>query len=202
MTWRFVLARRAAVFAADADVPGPRLVDAVADPGAGIAKPRLVAADEPARVGEPRLVDAVVADAVRLDRARSEAAWAAVGRRVLRRPDLRALRSWQSVVWVLAVVPALAYLVVGGFPATRGLQQAMRGTVGLWWLVAAGVATTVLVAAQVPPLLRAVRAVADPSIHETRGRLQLRLGTASAGLVAARSRCWWRWSSANPAGAS
>ncbi|WP_421734913.1 hypothetical protein [Cellulomonas sp.] len=154
VTWRFVLARRAALFAVDVGV------------------------------GEPRLVDAVVDDAGRLDRARSAPAWAAVRAKVLRWPDPRALASWQSVLWLLAVVPALAYLVVGGFPATRGIQQAMRGTTGLWLLVAAGVAATILVGLQLRPLAVATRAVADPTIHEARGRLQLRLGTACAGLAA------------------
>ena len=105
VTWRFVLARRAALFAESAGLAPPRLVDAVA-------------------ADKERLITAT--------------AWDAVGRRLRRRPSLATLRSWQSVVWVLAVLPAVVYLVVGAFPATAGVQEAMRGTVGLWLLVAAG----------------------------------------------------------------
>ena len=150
VTWRFVLARRAALFA------------------------------EAAAVGEPHLVDAVVADKERLARA---SAWAEVGRRLTRRPSFAALRSWRSVVWLLALLPAVVYLVLGAFPATSGIQHAMRGTVGLWLLVAAGIGAVVLVALQVPALVGAARSVPEPSIHETRVRLQARLATAVGALV-------------------
>lgn len=140
----------------------------------------LVAVD--AKVSPPVLADALGPDRDRIERA-TGTGWAAAGRRLLRRPDLRLLRSWPVVVWVLAVLPAVAYLVVGAFPATKGVQQAMRGPVGLGLLVAAAVAAAVLVVLQVRPLVRQVRDAPEPAVHELRLRPAVRLSVAGASLL-------------------
>lgn len=154
VTWRFVLARRAAVLAEAVQLPPPSLLDLVA------------------------------VERDRLERATSGAAWADAGRRLRPSPDLSLLWSWRTVLWVVAVVPAFAYLVLGGLPATRGLQAAMRGTVGLWLLVAGAVAGSVLVIAQLRPLLAVARSAPEPGVHESRLRPQVRLVTAAGSLLA------------------
>ena len=158
VTWRFVLARRAALLAAAVDppVPGPLAPGPLA----------------------PGLLDEVAATRQRLDRAGSAPGWAVAGRRLTGRLDLTELLSWRTALWLLALTPAVVYLVVGGFPLTDGVQDAMRGTVGLWLLVIAGVAGLALVGLQVRPLLAAARDAPEPSVHEARLRPQVRLATA------------------------
>lgn len=167
--WRFVLARRAVVLGAR-DRAGD---DATAAGDAGAMPP----ADD-----DGALVAALALTRDQVDRATSATAWAAAGRRFRRVPDLRPLRSPAVVLWVLALLPAAVYLVVGAFPATRGLQEAMRGTVGLWLLVLAVLAGGVLVVLQARPLLALVRA-GRGGLHEAVLRPSVRLGTGAGSLV-------------------
>ena len=143
---------------------------------AGVASP----AGGPVALG---LVDQVPALVARLERADSAQRWRAGAARVIRGVDLRALLSWRVVVWLVGLLPAVACLVVGGFPATRELQKTMTGTVGAWSIVIGAVAGAVLVALQVPALVRAARARTEPVLHEARLRPAARLATAGSSLL-------------------
>lgn len=145
VAWRFALGRRAALYA-----------------GAE---------------GDATLVEEVAAVRQQLERATDPGRWRfALPSPVLLRPQLlAAARNWRLWVWVAALVPSVAYLVIGGFPLTRGLQQAMRGQVGLWVGIASAVLTMILVVVQAPPL---VRRIGTPTcgLHLVRGHALLRLG--------------------------
>lgn len=97
------------------------------------------------------------------------------------------LRDWRVVLWLVVLVPSLLYLVVGGFPATRGLQDALRTTAGSWVLVACGATAVVLLVAQLVPMVRARRTVLASPSGEAVGRFVARLavgvGAAVAGVV-------------------
>ncbi len=151
VTWRLVLARRAALTASA--LPGSTLVDRVRD------------------------------DVTLLAQATDVGRWRSAGRRLMDRPDLGVLRSWRSVVWLVCAFPPLAYLVVGGFPATRALQRSMAGPVGTWSLVLAVAAGGVLVATQVPGWVRQLRSVKEPALHEERLRVGTRCAAGTASLV-------------------
>jgi hypothetical protein len=77
----------------------------------------------------------------------------------------------------------VAYLVIGAFPATMGLQQVMRSHVGLGLLVAGLLAGGVLTVMQFRPLWSELRAIVEPSLHERPLRLQARIATAVASLA-------------------
>lgn len=158
VTWQFVLSRRAAATALAAGETSPHLRDGVAQTAAELAR----AARLPRR------------EATRLWRDAVKQVWSGV--------DWRALRSPKMIIWVVALLPALAYLVVGGFPATRGLQLIMNSQVGLWLLVAGVVAGGVLVVLQLKPLRARLRAVTEPALHERRLRPQAQLVAAAASL--------------------
>jgi hypothetical protein len=72
--------------------------------------------------------------------------------------------------------------VIGAFPATKPLQQAMNSPVGLGLLLAGLLAGGVLTVMQLRPAWAALRAIVEPSLHERRLRLQARFGTAIASL--------------------
>jgi len=96
------------------------------------------------------------------------------------------LWSWRTVLWLVAMLPAVAYLVVGGFPSTRGIQQAMSGPVGTGLMVAGMLAGLVVALSQVPALVKGLRGLRDPVWHEARIRPAARLavaGTSVAGAV-------------------
>ncbi len=158
-TWRFVLARRGTLFGVAADADDPDLRAAIAH------------------------------DRARLERARSGPAWKAAGERLLtglRRAlaPKRLLRSPAMIVWFVSLIPALAYLVAGGFPATQRLQQWMLGETGLWLLVGSGLAGAVLLLFQLRYSWTVLRSVPPSSLHEARVRPQERILTAAGGLVA------------------
>ena len=154
-TWQVVLERRAALNAQDAGLPAPHLTDRVRE--------------------SVRL----------LGKATDAGRWAAAGRTLLSGLDLRAaLLNWRTVLWLAAMLPAVAYLIIGGFPATRPLQGWMTGWVGAGLAVTGLVAGAVLVVAQFPRWIRGLRSVTEPALHETRLRPAVRLATASGGLLA------------------
>jgi hypothetical protein len=155
VTWAVVLARRAALTGTADAVAGPTLLDEV---------PALVA---------------------RLQRADSAHRWRAGAARLIRGVNLRALLSWRAVGWLVGLLPAVAYLVVGGFPATQDLQKSMTGTVGIWSIAIGTITGAVLVALQVPGLVRAARARVEPSLHEVRLRPAARVATAGPSLLLA-----------------
>ena len=155
VTWAVVLARRAALTGSVNGVAAPALLDKV---------PALVA---------------------RLQRAGSAHRWRAGAARLFRGVDPRALLSWRAIVWLVGLLPAAAYLIVGGFPATQDLQKTMTGTVGLWSIAIGTITGAVLVALQVPGLVRAVRARVEPVLHEVRIRPAARLSSAGPSLVLA-----------------
>jgi hypothetical protein len=157
--WQVVLSRRAAASALTARETAPHLY-------AGVA----------VSIGTLRRV-------ARVPRAEASALWRAAVRQVWSGLNLRALRSPWMLLWAVALLPALAYVVIGAFPATRGLQEVMRSQVGLWLLVAALLVCGVLTAMQVKPMIAALRSVPEPSLHERRLRLQARLATAVAALA-------------------
>jgi hypothetical protein len=158
IVWQVVLSRRAAMTALTARRPDAGLSEAV--------------------VPELGLVDR----AATLPRAAAVRVWREAVKRTFPRFDWRVLRSVKAIIWVVALLPALAYLVVGAFPATRGIQQVLRSDAGLWIFVVALLAGGVLTALQLRPTWRALRDVIDPALHERRLRLQARFATAVASL--------------------
>jgi len=155
VAWRVVLERRASLNAQLAGVPPPEFADEV--------EQRITQVQQSA------------------DRAR----WAGAAKQVAGALSLRGLRSWRTLLWVLSVVPALLFLVVGGWPATRGLQE----LAGTWFgagLMLVGLAIGwVLLATQLPALVRQLRQQSEPSLHEQRIRPAFQLATGVASLVTA-----------------
>jgi hypothetical protein len=157
---RFVLSRRAALYAS---------------------------AVEPADV---RLVDLVAQTRAQMERASDPARWAEATRGFPRTPGAllatvgRLLRDWRVLVWLVVLVPALLYLVVGGFPLTRLLQGIFRTSAGSWLLVACTAAGIALLAVQLVPLIRSRGAWLTVPAGETVGRYCVRIGIAAGALAA------------------
>ena len=120
-----------------------------------------------------------------LVRARDRARWSVAARKVLGSVRWRSLWSWRTILWLAAVAPAVAYLVVGGFPATRGLQQTMTGPVGTGLLVTGLVAGIVVALSQVPVLVRHLRASRGSVWHEAAIRPAARLATVATTVLVA-----------------
>lgn len=158
VVWQVALSRRAAMTAVTAGEPEPHLRDGVATEVARLAR----AATLP------------WSDARRM--------WREAVRRTFPRFDWRVLLSPKMIVWAVALLPAVVYLVIGAFPATKPLQQAMNSPVGLILLLVGLLAGGVITALQFRPTWTALRGVVEPSLHERRLRLQARLATAVASL--------------------
>jgi hypothetical protein len=159
VVWQVVLSRRAAMTALTAGETDPHLRDGVATEVATLSR----------AVGRSRR------DAVQL--------WRDAVKRTFPKFDWRVLRSPKVIIWAVALLPAVAYLVIGAFPATMGLQQVMKSHVGLGLLVAGLLAGGVLTVMQFRPLWSELRIVVEPSLHERRLRLQARFATAVASLA-------------------
>jgi len=155
VTWQVALERRAALNAQLAGVPPPEFAVEV----------------------EQRITQ--------LQQLTDRVQWAGAAKQVAGSLSLRGLRSWRTLLWALSVVPALLFLVVGGWPATRGLQE----VAGTWFgtgLMLVGLALgSVLLAAQLPALVRQLRQLREPSLHELRIRPAFRLATGGASLATA-----------------
>ncbi len=158
VTWQVVLSRRAAMTALTTGEPSPHLHETVAH---NVALLR--------RMQE-------------LPRAAATALWQKSVKRLWTGLNLAALRSPIMILWGVAMLPAVVYLFIGAFPATKILQQAMNSSVGLWLMVLALMVGGVLTAMQLKSMVEALRSVTEPSLHERRLRLQARLATAVASL--------------------
>jgi hypothetical protein len=139
--------------------------------------------------------DIVSRDRALLERAQSYPAWSAAGQRVAHGLRLalmpkRLLASPIAIIWLVSLIPAVAYLIAGGFPATSGLQRAMRGTVGLGLLVVSGLASAVLLTMQLRVTTAALRGVSPVCLHEARVRPQARILTAAGGLLVFVPMLW------------
>ncbi len=157
---RFVLGRRAARYAAAA-APGQPATDA--------------------------LLTDVAAAAQLLGRANSASGWDRAVRQYLSAvKDLvqRQLTRPTTIVWAVLAGISLTYLVVGGFEATRGIQEALAGPVGFWVLLSAAVVAWAVLAWQAGQLVRLMPAYAASPRAEVFGRFLLRIGTAAGALVA------------------
>ncbi|HVD64653.1 MAG TPA: PrsW family glutamic-type intramembrane protease, partial [Lapillicoccus sp.] len=157
---RFVLSRRAALYASALDPADNRLVDLVARTRA------------------------------QMDWARDPARWAQATRNVPRTPGAllatvgRLLRDWRVLVWLVVLVPALLYLVVGGFPATLVLQGVFRTSGGSWLVLACTAAGIVLLVLQLVPMIRSRAAALAVPAGETVGRYCVQIGTGAGALAA------------------
>ena len=96
----------------------------------------------------------------------------------------RLLRDWRVLLWLVVLVPALLYLVVGGFPATRGLQGMFRTSAGSWLLVACSAAGIVLLVRQLIPLVWSRGAWLSAPAGETVGRWCVRVAIGAGAVVA------------------
>lgn|GEM_PF-2310093 len=141
------------------------------------------------RGAPPEYGDASAESIGKLMQANNRGRWQEAVRVLLKCINLRALRSWKTAVWVLAMAPAFMYLVVGAFPATQKLQRAMEGSVGTALILIGAIAGGVLIAAQIPGLIRGLRGLCEPILHENRirpsGQLLITVSslTVSAGLL-------------------
>lgn len=159
VVWQVVLSRRAAMFAVTAREPEPHLRDGVASEVAQLARASTLPGPDARRM------------------------WRDAVRRTFPKFDWRVLRSPKMIVWAVALLPALAYLVIGAFPATKPLQQAMNSPLGLGLLLAGLLAGAVITVLQFRPTFTALRAIVEPSLHERRLRLQARLAGSIASLA-------------------
>jgi hypothetical protein len=155
VSWQVVLERRAALNAQVVGVPPPELAHEV-----------------------ERWID-------QLQRSTDRARWVGAAKEVFGSLSLRGLRSWRTLLWLLSVIPAVFFLIVGGWPGTRGLQE----LAGTWFgtgLVLLGLGLGgVLVIVQMPTLVRRISREPEPTLHESKIRPGFRLATAGASLVAA-----------------
>ncbi len=133
----------------------------------------------------PTQADTVGRQVASLSRATDPVRWRAASRKVLGSLSWRGLWSWRTFLWLVAVAPAVAYLVIGGFPSTRGLQQRMTGPVGTGLLVAGLVAGTVVALSQVSALVKNLRASRGPVWHEAAIRPAARLATITTTVLVA-----------------
>jgi hypothetical protein len=134
--------------------------------------------------GESELVGRAERSVALVAAADDREAWRSAVRRVLAGlSPLAALRSWRSVLWLAGVLPALAYTLAGGFPATRDLQEAMGGPAGFaavagGWALASAVAVSLI-----PGLWRALRRLGPQASADSWLRLAAGLGLRVAGLA-------------------
>ncbi len=135
--------------------------------------------------GPPENASTVAGQVARLGRATDPARWQAAARRVLGALNWRGLWSWRTFVWLAAVAPAVAYLVVGGFPSTRGFQQTMTGPVGTALLVTGLLAGIAVALSQVPAMGKNLRASRGPVWHEAAIRPAARLATVTTTVLVA-----------------
>ncbi|MEP6650819.1 MAG: polymorphic toxin type 37 domain-containing protein [Lapillicoccus sp.] len=139
---------------------------------------------------DTRLLELVAQTRAQLERAQDPARWAEATRGIPRTPAAvlgmtgRLLRDWRVVVWLVVLLPSLLYLVIGGFPATRGLQEIFRSTAGAWVLVAGAAVGLVLLVVQLVPILRARHTVMSLPDGETIGRYLVRVATGTGAIVA------------------
>ena len=101
----------------------------------------------------------------------------------LRRGNWQVRVNWRTVVvlvlWVVSVIPGLVFLVVGGWPTTRWVQQAMLGPVGAVFLVLGVLAGVAFMVSRVPALIKGLRRLPRPAWHEMRLRPLGRLAIAA-----------------------
>jgi hypothetical protein len=90
---------------------------------------------------------------------------------------------WRLAVWAVLSLPALLYFVLGGFPATSGLQDAVTGAAGGRLLTGVAIAALAWIGYQVAVLLRGWPATRRGPDAERPARSYLRL-CAGAGALA------------------
>lgn len=88
------------------------------------------------------------------------------------------------IIWLLLVLPAVLYYVVGGFPWTRGVQEVLAGTAGTVLLAAISLAGLGFVAWQVWELARGWRRGLSEIVGETVIRYAVRLFAGAGALIA------------------
>ncbi|MCL2849523.1 MAG: hypothetical protein FWE61_05715 [Micrococcales bacterium] len=128
--------------------------------------------------GAPDEVGPAVEAVGRLAAAKDQGRWRTAGRRQLG-VWWRAWCSWRTAVWLVAMVPALVFLVVGGFPDSKQVQSAMSGTVGTALVVVGLLAAVGLAASVVPGLVRALWRLRRAGGHELAVRLLSRVSTTT-----------------------
>lgn len=137
-----------------------------------------------AGVAPPALAEVTTTKLARLGRATDADRWRTAGRKLTAGFDPTRLLNWRVALWLVSVAPAVLYLGVGGFPATRWIQAWLTDGIGIWLVVAGLVLGGGLVGSQLPGLVRRVRGLQEPVVHEARLRPAGRL-VASAGTLAA-----------------
>jgi hypothetical protein len=155
VTWQLVLERRAALNACVAHSPDTALATALG----------------------PRITQLVQAATLRR--------WEQAAKQVFHAIGFRGLWSWRTVLWMASVTPAILFLVVGGFPLTRGLQQFASGWIGTGIILAGLAAGVVVIVSQLPGLIRRLRELTDPALHELRLRPTAQLANRVAALSVA-----------------
>lgn len=155
VTWQLVLERRAALYA------------------------------EYVGRGSPGLADGVQLRIRQLEESTDGNRWTTAAKTVLGSLRLNRLKSWWTVLWVVSLLPGVFFLVVAGWPSTRGLQGIAATWAGMGIMLVGlgcGVVTVIL---QMPAVFRSVRARVGPVLHEMTLRPAFRLAIALTGLIAA-----------------
>lgn len=131
------------------------------------------------------LTDGVQLQIRQLEEATSEKRWSVAARTVFGSLRLNRLKSWRTVLWAVSALPGVFFLVVAGWPSTRGLQGIAATWAGVGVMLVGLGCGVVSVILQMPAVLRSLRARVEPVLHEMKLRPAFRLATALAGLSAA-----------------
>jgi hypothetical protein len=133
------------------------------------------------------LVGDVTQTRTRIERARDPGQWSVAISRLGLDPRAlaRALSGWPTLVWLVLTLPGVLYLVVGGFPATRGLQEAIRDSSTMTWaMYACALAGLVFLAWALSRRVRAARAAKGNPLGEVLARHLARLAAGVGALTA------------------
>lgn len=121
-----------------------------------------------------------------LDHAHDRDRWrrAAAGLVEPRRSLKHVVRRWRMLVWLILLLPAVAYLVVGATPATSGLQKVMASEPGLTVVRLASLGAVLFLVGQLIGTGRRLRqGLREPNV-EASIQTVLRLVTGAGALVA------------------
>ncbi|MET7905012.1 DUF6531 domain-containing protein [Streptomyces sp. NPDC005355] len=135
------------------------------------------------------LRESVARQTRQMDATHSQEAWHGVNFRQLWRRAREQRPRWprhEKVLLVLSLllaIPSLVYLVVGSFPATKGLQEYFSEGTGLHVLVGVGLAGLALTLWRLISAVHSCRTANAPPLGETLALVQFRIAVCAGGLV-------------------
>jgi hypothetical protein len=100
------------------------------------------------------------------------------------------LRNWRFVVWLGLLLPSLVFLVIGGFPATAGLQDPFRSAAATVVLIPILVAALLWLGWQILGLVRTLPDTARQPYGDVTARARFRLMSGAGSLVSSATCLW------------